>query len=114
MKRARLLIIFFFFHSMLSNSQINFDVMAYNSKNLILNDTITICTGDTVNLKITNVINGQVIFYENFNFGSYDQTKLTANPVPLFNNPCPPLSLPADGTVLWFGYGQAPRCVMTI
>ncbi len=113
MKRTRLLImIFLCFNVMLSHSQISFDVLAYNSNNSILNDTITICKGDTVNLKIANLV-GLMVFYEDFNLGNYDSTKFTVNPAPLFNNPCPPLSLPAEGAVLWFGYGMAPRWVRT-
>lgn len=64
-------------------------------------DTIVINLGDYVDLYASANCYYH-LGYEDFNSGTLD-TGWYSNVIPLFNNPCPPLILPASGLTCWIG-----------
>jgi len=90
-----------------AKSQFYLDIFA----NGVSTDSVHLCYGDILDLSAT----GSATFLMNNNFNNSSlgvgwQTNVTA----LFNNPCPPITLPASGAVLWFGGNNYPRELITV
>ncbi|MFZ4399151.1 MAG: T9SS type A sorting domain-containing protein [Bacteroidales bacterium] len=73
-------------------------------------DTVKICEGDSVRLVAS--IPALDFINSNFNNSSLDSGWST-NIFPIWSNPCSPLTLPANGTVCWFGTNIYPRELVT-
>ncbi len=72
-------------------------------------DTVHLCHGDTLQL---NSWKTDYLIEDNFN-DSVLGNIWTSNINPLWTNPCEPITLPASGIVLWFGYNSQPRELST-
>jgi len=76
-------------------------------------DTLEIWLGDSIDLYA--VANCNNIFYDDFNIGALGPGWDPVSTNPMFNNPCPPLILPASGIVCWIGStSNFPRQLTTV
>ncbi len=70
------------------------------------------CAGDTLDL---NAVKTDYLMNNNFNNSSIGVGwSITSGLVASFNNPCPPVTLPATGATFWFGGNAYPRELITI
>jgi len=92
-----------------SYSQCTISIMSNN--NVV--DTLEIWLGDSIDLYA--VANCSNLFYDDFNAGALGPGWDPISTTPMFNNPCPPLILPAWGIVCWIGStSNFPRQLTTV